>query len=166
MRCTRIARKRLHLPEELPASPASTGKLGDWYAHLVRFGRPEFAVVTNERTLLTILFPARDFRTILVPTLYAHLELLLKSLDVPPAAIVEELAAMKPVAFARATDRRILGSMNELAFHASHRLAHSEDLAGISRALAEIPMSALGSKRGDYGYPENVARKLLISSAG
>jgi hypothetical protein len=30
---------------------------------------------------------------------------------------------MQPVSFARATNRRVLGSMNDLAFQASHHLA-------------------------------------------
>jgi hypothetical protein len=50
LRCTRLVCDRLCLPRQtVPEPPSSTGRLGDWYVHLVRFGRPEFAIATNER---------------------------------------------------------------------------------------------------------------------
>jgi hypothetical protein len=55
LRCTQRVRTRLRLPEQLPEAPASSGVLGDWYVHLVRFGRSEFAIATSERCLLTML---------------------------------------------------------------------------------------------------------------
>jgi len=103
----------------IPEPPPSTGRLGDWYVHLVRFGRPEFAIATNERSLLTVLLPARALRTTLAPNLRAAVGSLLESLDVPREAVAREIAAMEPVAFGRATNRRVLGSMNDLAFQAS-----------------------------------------------
>lgn len=54
-------------------------------------------------------------------------------------------AAMESVAFGRATDRRVLGSMNELAFQASLQLAQGDDLLTISRGLADTLMSAIGA---------------------
>jgi hypothetical protein len=61
---------------------------------------------------------------------------------------------MEPVTFGRATNRRVLGSINDLAFQASVHLARGDDLLTISRRLADTPMSAIGAKPGDYGYPE------------
>jgi hypothetical protein len=43
----------------------------DWYVHLVRFGRSEFAVATSERSLLTVLLAARGLRAGLAPNLRA-----------------------------------------------------------------------------------------------
>ena len=82
LRCTQRVRARLRLPERLQEAPGSTGALGDWYVHLVRFGRPEFAIATSERCLLTMLLPARELRTSLVPNLHASLRSLLERLDV------------------------------------------------------------------------------------
>jgi len=130
----------------------------------VRFGRPEFAIATNERSLLTVLLPARALRTTLAPNLRAAVGSLLESLDVPREAVAREIAAMEPVAFGRATNRRVLGSMNDLAFQASVQLARGDDLLTISRRLADTPMSAIGTKRGDYGYPREVARELVTTS--
>jgi len=165
LRCTRLVRDRLHLLRQMvPDPPPSTGRLGDWYVHLVRFGRPEFAVATSERSLLTVLFPARALRTTLAPNLRAAVGSLLESLGVSREAVAREIAAMESVTFGRTTNRRVLGSMNELAFQASVHLAHGDDLLTISRRLADTPMSAIGAKRGDYGYPGKIARELLITS--
>jgi hypothetical protein len=162
LRCTRLVRDRLHLPRQAVSEPPpSTGRLGDWYVHVVRFGRPEFAIATSERSLLTVLFPSRALRTTLAPNLRAAVGQLLESLGVPRETVVGEIAAMEPVTFGRATNRRVLGSMNELAFQASVHLAQGDDLLTISGRLADTPMSAIGTKQGDYGYPGEIAWELL-----
>ena len=102
-------------------------------------------------------------RTTLAPNLRAAVGLLLASLGVSREAVAREIAAMESVTFGRATNRRVLGSMNELAFQASVHLARGDDLLTISRRLADTPMSAIGAKRWDYGYPSKVARELLIT---
>ena len=165
LRCTRSVRDRLHLPRQTVPEPLpSTGRLGDWYVHLVRFGRPEFAIATSERSLLTVLFPARALRTTLAPSLRGAVGSLLESLDVSGEAVAHEIAAMESVTFGRATNRRVLGSMNELAFQASVLLDRGDDLLTISRRLADIPMSAIGTRQGDYGYPGKIACELLTKS--
>jgi len=69
---------------------------------------------------------------------------------------------MQPVAFGRATNRRVLGSMNDLAFQASVYVAHDgHDLLALSRHLARTPMSAIGPKPGTLGFPDQVACALL-----
>ena len=120
LRCTRLVYDRLRLPRQMPPElPPSTGRLGDWYVHAVRFGRPEFVIATSERSLLTVLFPARALRTNLAANLRAGVGSLLDSLGVSGETVAREIAAMESVTFGRATDRRVLGSMNELAFQAS-----------------------------------------------
>ena len=164
LRCTRVVRDRLHLPRQtVPEPPPSTGQLGDWYVHLVRFGRTEFAIATSERSLLTVLFPARALRTTLAPNLRGAVGSLLESLGVSGEAVAREIAAMESVTFGHATNRRVLGSMNELAFQASVLLARGDDLLTISRRLADTPMSAIGAKRWDYGHPGKVAYELLTT---
>jgi hypothetical protein len=102
-------------------------------------------------------------RTALAPNLRAAVGQLLESLGVSREAVAGEIAAMEPVTFGRATNRRILGSMNDLAFQASVHLAGGDDLLTISRRLADTPMSAIGTKQGDYGYPREIACELLTT---
>jgi len=151
----------LRLPERFPEAPASSGALGDWYVNLVRFGRSEFAIATSERCLLTVLLPARELRTSLVPNLHASLRSLLERLDIPQEQVSRELAAMQPVSFARASNRRVLGSMNDFALQASHHLTDGDDLATIAERLAHTPMSAIGERPGHLGFPDMLARALL-----
>jgi hypothetical protein len=152
------------LPKDLPEPPPSTCALGDWYVHLVRFGRSEFAVATSERSLLTVLLAARGLRTGLAPNLRAAVGALLVALGVARELVAREIAAMEPTAFGRTTNRRVLGSMNDLAFQASVHIRRGDDLLAISRHLAETPMSAIGPKRGDLGYPIEIVRELLIKA--
>jgi Domain of unknown function (DUF6933) len=86
---------------------------------------------------------------------------LLERLDVPEEWIGRELAAMQPVSFARATNRRVLGSINDFAFQAGHYLTHGDDLATIAEGLAHTPMSAIGERPGHLGFPDMLARALL-----
>jgi uncharacterized protein DUF6933 len=116
LRCTQVVRERLHLPKDLPEPPPSTCALGDWYVHLVRFGRSEFAVATSERSLLTVLLAARGLRIGLAPGLRAAVGSLLVALGVAPELVAREIAAMEPPAFGRTTNRRVSGSMNDLAW--------------------------------------------------
>jgi hypothetical protein len=162
IRCTRVLRTRLCLSGELPEPPSSTGALGDWHLHLVRLGSKQFALATSERSLLTVLLPARELRTRLLPNLRASVSTLLETLSLPHATIQCEIAAMEPVAFGRATNRRVLGSMNDLAFQAGVHLAHDgHDLLALSRRLARTPMSAIGPRPGTLGFPDQIACALL-----
>lgn len=163
LRCTQRVRTRLRLPERFPEAPASIGALGDWYVHLVRFGRSEFAIATSGCCLLTLLLPARELRTSLVPDLHASLRSLLERLHVPEEQVSRELDAMQPVGIARATNRRVLGSMNDLVFQASHYLTHGGNPATLAERLAHPPMSAIGEKPGHLGFPDMLARALLAA---
>ena len=86
---------------------------------------------------------------------------LLERLDVPPECISREIAAMQPVSFGRATNRRVLGSMNDFALQASHYLTRGDDLAAIAVRLSHTPMSAIGERPAHLGFPDMLARALL-----
>ena len=107
---------------------------------------------------------SRGWRTTLTPNLRAAVGALLVSLGVSSVAVAREMAAMESVTFGRATGRRMLGSMNGLAFQASVCLVRGYDLLTLSRRLADTLLSAIGVKSEDYGYPKEVARELLTTS--
>lgn len=164
LRCTRNIRARLRLPDDIPEPPRSTGVLGDWYVHLVRFGRNQSVLATSERSLLTVLLPAGELRENLAPNLRSAIGALLSLLGVPHEAIHREITAMTPVAFGRATNRRVLGSMNDLAFQASVHLAGGEENPlVIGRLLAATPMSAIGLKPRELGFPDKLTCELLAA---
>jgi hypothetical protein len=164
LRCTQVVRERLQLPKDLPEPPPSTCALGDWYVHLIRFGRNQFAMATSERSLLTVLLTARALRASLAPNMRAAIVTLLDGFGVARELVLREIAGMERMTFGRATNRRVLGSMNDLVFQASVHMARGADLQEISRYLAETPMSAIGPRRGDLGFPIEIARELLITA--
>ncbi len=76
-----------------------------------------------------------------------------------------EVLAMTPAYYARATNRRVIGSMNEFAFHAGVIAAQTPEPLAISLGLAEIPMSAIGEGSGLMGTAREVAVQLLALHA-
>lgn len=60
-----------------------------------------------------------------------------------------------------AINRRVLGSMNQLAHDASWVAGRYSDPLALALHLSNMPMSALGAKKGDYGYPDKVTRQLM-----
>jgi hypothetical protein len=165
IRCTQVVRTRLGLPPNLPEPPSPTAALGDWYVHLLRFGHQQVVMATSERSLLTVILPARELRKSLATNLRLAVGDLLSSLDVPRAAVQHEIAAMEPAALAKAVNRRVIGSMNELAYQLFGDVELTGDPLELALRLSDTPMSAIGSKS-MYGIPREVARELLLASKG
>lgn len=162
LRCTQKVRKRLRLAATLPAPSPPTTALGDWYVNLVRYGRQQVVMATSERSLLTVLLPARELRQSLVPNLQGAAQQLLIALGVSLDTVNREIAAMQPAAFASAVNRRVLGSMNEFAWQLGAYLDRTGDALELARELSDTPMSAIGSKS-RLGIPADVARELLAA---
>ena len=87
---------------------------------------------------------------------------ILDALQLPTKVVNRELAAVQPISFAAASNRRVIGSMNEFARQIESDLTRIRDPLHLSLRLAETPMSAVGSKA-CYGLPGEVARDLVMS---
>jgi hypothetical protein len=87
---------------------------------------------------------------------------LLAALQLPAQIVSRELAAAQPISFAAASNRRVIGSMNEYVWQLGSYLTRTGDPLELSLQLNETPMSAVGSKS-NYGIPAAVARELLMS---
>jgi hypothetical protein len=160
--CSHKIRRRLGLAARLPAPSEPSTRLGNWYVHLVQFGHLQLVLATSERSLLTVILPARGLRETIEQNLHTAVGQLLWALGLPPDSVNRELEAMTPVTFAAATNRRVIGSMNEFAFHLGVDLRDIGDPLALSLRLSDTPMSAVGSKS-LYGIPREVARELLMS---
>lgn len=160
--CTKVIRDRLCLPPQLPAPVQPGTRLGNWYVHLARFGHQQIVIATSERSLLTVLLPARQLRQTIEISFQAALAELLDALHLPARIVNRELVAVQPVSFAAASNRRVIGSMIEFARQIESDLTRIRDPLHLSLRLAETPMSAVGSKA-FYGFPNEVARDLLMS---
>jgi hypothetical protein len=70
-------------------------------------------IATSERSLLTVLLPPRQLRQSIEIRFQAAVTELLDALELPTKIVNRELAAVQPISFAAASNRRVIGSMNE-----------------------------------------------------
>jgi hypothetical protein len=154
-RCTQTLLDRLPDSNAWTSSKSTTA-LGDWYVKLL-FTRPQHLLLgVSERSRLAVVFPAKELGT-MAARFQDALEDLLGALQVSPAAIAAERAAMKQAAFAKTVDRHVLGSLNEFAFAVqwARRDRPRESLEALNLWLAETPILPLKD------FPNRMTCRLL-----
>lgn len=152
LRCTQKLLDRIDL-DPVADNPPATTVLGDWYANLVRAGRTQVILAVSERTLLPVVITAREARN-MAHRLTDALEPMLLCLGVPAENIASERQAMRECTIAKTVDRRILGSLKELAFQLEVGLLEwpERPLLAHSLWLAGTPMKVI-----DHRPPEAAA---------
>ena len=116
--------------------------LGDWYATLVYDGREQLVLCLSERSLLPVMIPAREART-LVPRFRDALAELLVLLGVPTTEIERELAEMVDVRIGRTASRTILGSMSDFRRLLSYRRPGTSLMQESRQRVADATASGL-----------------------
>ena len=157
IRATQKLLKRLASKGVVERRPPTTA-LGDWYANLLRFGPMQLVLCTSEKSLLSVVVPARGVKSSLPEALREGVKAALVGLAVPSEAIDRELAEMSEVQLAGTLSRQVLGSMNDFAVAIEYRL-HAEPNTHPSEWalwLAETPCSPLG-----YDSPRDVVTRLF-----
>lgn len=152
IRCTQKLLDRLAVePVAEPEEP--TTALGNWYANLIRVGRTQVILAVSERTLLPVVLPAREARS-MARRLTDALEPMLLCLNVPAEDVVAERSAMARCGIAKTADRRVLGSLKELAFQLEAGLYEwpERTLLAQSLWLSKTPMKLI-----DHATPEAAA---------
>lgn len=142
LRCTQRLLRRLKVPGQVADRPPST-RLGDWYANLLRVGSRQLILATSERSLLTVYVAAKQPAT-LPDRLRLAVAQLLEQLGMPAYMIATEIAEMTNINIGRTQDRRVLGTMNDLAFQARWRL-QDEPIADLSRLQLELATMPCGT---------------------
>jgi len=136
LHCTARLAKRFNL--RLAADPRQpTNRLGNWYGNLLNVGPRRFAILVNEMTLLPVIMPARA--AVFPHTFPAALEEVLAGLDIPAEKAAQEAAASEITCYAKTLNRSVLGSMNDLAFHAGLLLEDGTRELSASIKLANMP---------------------------
>lgn len=162
LHCSRKVRKRLGIRDKLPPFKPATTVLGNWYVSLQHFGKLQMIMATSEESLLSVVFPARDLRLTLERNLRSGLGGVLLALGVNPELVTSELEGMEEVAYAAATNRRVVGSMNQLEKFLGLELERTADLLSLALRLSHIPMSALKGKGANtHPFPDIVTRELF-----
>jgi hypothetical protein len=106
--------------------------------------------------------PARQLRETIETTFQSALAEVLAALQLPGRVVSREMAAVQPISFAAVSNRRVIGSMNEYVWQLRGYLMRTADPIELSLQLNKTPMSAIGSKS-SYGFPEEIARDLLMT---
>ncbi len=159
-RCTQKLRK--HLKVAVAAElPRSTTQLGDWYANTLFVGRLRLVLLISESTMLPVVLPLRESKT-LVPRFQKALYELLEALHMPPAVIRQEVDLIGGWAFGPTASRRVVGVLMELGFQAEAELSY-----GRCRTPLELSLKLTGVPIGglQHHFPCDAARMLLAPSA-
>ena len=156
LRCTRKLLRRIGAPPA-PADTHPTTVLGDWYANLI-FWRPQQLVLCmNERSLLLVIVPARDAKTLPQRFQDATIAHLLR-IGIPQAAVRAEAREMEALQIGPTANRRVLGCMNDATFALP-------DLAGDGRysSIEDLEMYFAENIYSTTGYrrPREVALELF-----
>ena len=164
LRCTRKLLQRIK-DEPLEGSVPTTTALGDWYANVIPMPFGELLLFLNERSLLTAAIPGEDVKFIL-PQFRQRLDNLLKRFNVPNRLVIAEIRNMGNVLITKTASRSVLGSMNDVAFNYQAMVEYDETGRIQKLGELELKLSSMPHKPLNYGFPIDIALKLLEDEYG
>jgi hypothetical protein len=142
LRGTKKLRDRLQKATVAGPDDRSTTELGDWFANAL-FWRPQVALLVNSRTLLPVFMELAPAATLLQRA-PAAIEAVLRRQGVDEAFLAAEREAMGEVRIAPTNDRRVVGVMNEFAFHGEWRFKEGQhDLEALSLRMSSLIIGKL-----------------------
>ncbi len=158
IRCTRQLLKRL-CAEAIVDPPSPTNRLGDWYANLVFVGHVPLVICVSERSLLPVIVEARGASSF-SPRFREAARSVLRGIGARPDMVGREVREMGAFAIGMTANRRVLGSLSDLASLARFEIEDnpSIDLVTLAVKLAETPCSLLR-----YESPRRVSLALLAT---
>jgi len=155
--------------DTLPSVPPDANPYADWSAHLFRADRTQYIIVSNTKSLYSVVMYGKGI-TDYSDFIDRALSSLREFMEADGQAFVYQrfiAPTGRSVRFAKALNRSVTGSMNELVKFAKFLLEEGE-LApfDIGFKLNDFLLSALApSKKDGYGKP-NEAFKALADGLG
>ena len=154
IRCTAKLLKEVGLkPAQLWHDEPKFSFLGQWHANLIFIDRRKSVLFVNDRTLFNFILPDVNRAQIrALPDLFlSGLSCVISAEEFPQEVKRRILAEYDQIALAKSSDRSVLGSANDLAYH--YRLnildaggIHSWRVPEIIHQLNRMPMQAIKSK--------------------
>lgn len=159
--CTRKLIDELRVEaEEAPVTADSC--LGDWYVNVVRFNRYKGYLFVNERTLYSFVIMQKGINARNILTAFRKmLELCLSSEGFDQSAIQRALEDCETVQFARATNRKVLGNMNDLKFHYEFEIAGPVPEGSCEHLLAAQKLARMPQRNLGWKYSIDVLKEIL-----
>jgi len=143
IRCTRKLLKLLGA-EPIVDLPSPTNRLGNWYAQLVFVRHVRLIICISERSLLPVIVEARG-KSSFGTRFRDAARSVLQGIGAGPDMVGREVLEMGSFAIGVTANRRVLGSLNDLASLARFEIEDypSIDLVTLAVKLAERPCSPL-----------------------
>jgi len=156
LRCTKKLLRRLRASTPSEARPPTTA-LGDWYATILHTRPHHVVLCVSERSLLSVVLPAREPDT-LTSRFQAAVKEHLLTIGVPPQTVVREIAEMQEIELGPTMSRSVLGSLRELTFAVEFGLKSGRfsTLEELQLYLSTYIMGAIGMR-----YTSEAALELL-----
>jgi hypothetical protein len=137
--------KTLLAPTTGVGPQSSDTALGDWYVNRIVVGRQPLLILVSSASLLPMLLPARDVRS-LPARLADFVEARLQRCEIDTQWIQSEKRAMVPVAIGPTIDRSVLGIMVDFAkaipYYLGPGQATETTLQALERHLETTPCHA------------------------
>lgn len=144
-------------------SVTSDTALGDWYVNRIVVARQPLLLLLSTSSLLAIVLPARDVRSLPIRLASVVAERL-RRLGVEEELIAAEVHAMERVVTAPTGDRSILGNLVDLAkiipYYFEKGFGAGQELAGLEDWLEKRPSHA-ATVAAPYVFPDRHAMALL-----
>ena len=153
----------------LPAVSLDESPYADWSAHLFTVARTQYIIVANTKSFYSVVFYGKgiaDYSEFISRALSALREFME---DDGQSFVYQRLIAPTSgsVRFAKALDRSVTGSINELVKFATYYLEDGETSPhDLGFKLNDVLLSALGSSKSDpYGKPKEAFKAMIVGSA-
>ena len=140
--------------------------LADWSAHLFVAGRTQYLLLSNTKSLYSTVMYGKGVTTDshFIERALAGIREFMEADGQAFAYRRFIVPAAASVRFAKALDRSVTGSMNDLIKHATYWLAEGDQSPfDVGFRLNDIPMSALANSGSAYGKPRDAFRALVGS---
>jgi hypothetical protein len=148
----------------LAALPLDDNPLADWSAHAFVADRTQYILLSNTKSLYSTVMYGKGVTndSAFIDRALSSIRAFMES-NGQRAAYQRSIApASASVRFAKALNRSVTGSMNDLMKHAAYWLAEGEiSPHDVASKLNEIPMSALKHGGSAYGFPRDAFKALV-----
>jgi hypothetical protein len=153
----------------LPTLPLNENPLADWSAHLFVAGRTQYILVSNTKALYSTVLYGKGITDdgIFIDRALTSLRDFMTSDGLNSAFRQFIVPAIRSVRFAKALNRSVTGSMNDLLYQATDWLAEGDvSPHDVGIRLNDILLSALAPSKFDgYGRPRD-SFLALVGRAG
>jgi hypothetical protein len=170
IRCTQKLLKEVGNPP-LADIPADTDGLGNWYANITRIDRKKCLLFTNEKTLYSFFIPNVKKANLknISDEFLINLSFNLQAEGFGLEVISKIMQEYNEIGFAKTASKKVLGSMNQIAFEWEVRVQMKEgpDNIRVLEMNKEMNRTLRSNQTGkEYFYPIERAVELIASIFG